>query len=180
MFSEVSDVDVENLRALVWIASRKGAQFIFMGMSKISSISRAVESLQEELKDDNVRFINEYEEALSHLILAGSDIILCQSFDDPVLQVPLKAIRYGAAPVATNLIDTQFRQIIDHDFESTNFSRYISKAFGSLSLSQAIDEIKKNPLQWNMKIIDAMSKDFSWDAECCDIHISAYASISNL
>ncbi|KAF7129122.1 hypothetical protein RHSIM_Rhsim10G0085600 [Rhododendron simsii] len=180
MFSEVSDVDLENIKALVWIASKKGVQFIFMGVSKISSVNRALESLQEELKDDNVIFIKEYEEAMSHLIFAGSDVILCQSFEDPVLQVPLKAIRYGAAPVATNLIDKQFRQIIDHDFERTNFSQYISNTFGSLSLSQAIDEIKKHPTQWSTKIMDAMTKDFSWDAECCDLHISAYTSISNL
>lgn len=41
------------------------------------------------LQDDNVIFIKEYEEAMSHLIFAGSDVILCQSFDDPVLQVPV-------------------------------------------------------------------------------------------
>ncbi|THG12129.1 hypothetical protein TEA_013895 [Camellia sinensis var. sinensis] len=157
IFSEVSDVDLENLKALVCIASRKGVQ------------------------DDNVRFLNEYDEALSHLIFAGSDIILCQSFDDPVLQVPLKALRYGAAPVAATLIDNQFsRQITDYDFESTEFSQYINNTFGNVSLSRAIDEIKNNPSQWNRKIMEAMTKDFSWDAECCDKHVSAYTSILNL
>ncbi|XP_057491634.1 probable starch synthase 4, chloroplastic/amyloplastic isoform X2 [Actinidia eriantha] len=180
VFLEVSDVDLENLKALVWIASRKGVQFIFLGINKISGINRAMGSFQEELKDDNVRFLNEYDEALPHLVFAGSDIILCQSFDDPVLQVPLKAIRYGAAPVAVMRTDSQFRQIIDHDFESTRFSQYISNTFGNLSLSQAIDEIKNNPSQWNRKIVEAMKKDFSWDAECCDIHDTAYASVMNL
>ncbi|XP_028074872.1 probable starch synthase 4, chloroplastic/amyloplastic isoform X7 [Camellia sinensis] len=181
IFSEVSDVDLENLKALVCIASRKGVQFIFMGMRKIEGINRALESFEEELKDDNVRFLNEYDEALSHLIFAGSDIILCQSFDDPVLQVPLKALRYGAAPVAATLIDNQFsRQITDYDFESTEFSQYINNTFGNVSLSRAIDEIKNNPSQWNRKIMEAMTKDFSWDAECCDKHVSAYTSILNL
>ncbi|KAL7255916.1 hypothetical protein ACSBR1_009949 [Camellia fascicularis] len=180
IFSEVSDVDLENLKALVWIASRKGVQFISMGTRKIEGINRALESFKEELKDDNVRFLNEYDEALSHLIFAGSDIILCQSFDDPVLQVPLKALRYGAAPVAATLIDNQFRQIKDYDFESTEFSQYINNTFGNVSLSRAIDEIKNNPSQWNRKIMEAMTKDFSWDAECCDKHVSAYTSILNL
>lgn len=180
IFSEVSDVDLENLKALVWVASRKGVQFIFMGTRKIEGINRALESFKEELKDDNVRFLNEYDEALSHLIFAGSDIILCQSFDDPVLQVPLKALRYGAAPVAATLIDNQFRQIKDYDFESTEFSQYINNTFGNVSLSRAIDEIKNNPSQWNRKIMEAMTKDFSWDAECCDKHVSAYTSILNL
>lgn len=42
-----------------------------------------------DMQDENTRFINKYDEALSHLILAGSDIILCQSFHDAVLQVPV-------------------------------------------------------------------------------------------
>lgn len=41
-------------------------------------------------QDENVRFIDRYDEALSHLIFAGSDIILCQTFEDPTLQVPVR------------------------------------------------------------------------------------------
>uniref|UniRef100_A0A5B7BHB6 starch synthase n=1 Tax=Davidia involucrata TaxID=16924 RepID=A0A5B7BHB6_DAVIN len=178
IFPEVSDVDLEKLKTLVWMASRRGVQFIFMGVSKIPGINRALQDFQKELMDENVRFLNKYDEALSHLIFAGSDIILCQSFDDPVLQVPLKALRYGAVPVVTST-DHQFRHIIDHDFGSTRFSQYISNIFANVSLSQAIDEIKNNPSQWNIKIMDAMTKDFSWDAECCDVHVSAYTAIKN-
>ncbi|XAR51436.1 hypothetical protein NMG60_11006067 [Bertholletia excelsa] len=180
ILSTVSDADLENLKALVWIASRKGVQFVFMGTRKISAMQRTLESFQDEFKDDNVRFLNEYNEALSHLVFAGCDIMLCQSFDDPVHHVPLKSVRYGAAPVALSLIDNQFRHIIGHDFESTMFSQYIRNTFGHLSLSQAIDEIKSNPSLWSRKIKDAMTRDFSWDAECCDIHVAAYTSIKNL
>lgn len=49
--------------------------------------------------DENVRFINKYDEALSHLIFGGSDIMLCHSYEDPLLHVPLKAIKYGATPI---------------------------------------------------------------------------------
>lgn len=41
------------------------------------------------LQDENVRFIDEYDEELSHLIISGSDILICPSFDDPLLQVPV-------------------------------------------------------------------------------------------
>ncbi|KAK9285332.1 hypothetical protein L1049_024523 [Liquidambar formosana] len=180
IFSEGSDVDLENLKAVVRIASRRDVQFIVMRVGKKPTVNRAVETLQEELKDGNVKFINNYDEALSHLIFAGSDIILCQSFHDPILQVPLKALKYGAAPIALTLDDIRFRHVADHDFESTKFSQYISTTFENMSLSQALDEIKNNPLQWNRKIVDAMAKDFSWDAECSDVHISAYTSIRNL
>ena len=41
------------------------------------------------LQDKNVRFIDEYDEGLSHLIISGSDIMLCPSLDDHLLQVPV-------------------------------------------------------------------------------------------
>lgn len=41
------------------------------------------------MQDRNVRFIDKYDEALLHLIFAGCDIMLCPTFEDPVLQVPV-------------------------------------------------------------------------------------------
>jgi len=35
---------------------------------------------------DKIAFVEAYDEALAHLIYAGSDIILCSSFQDPSLQ----------------------------------------------------------------------------------------------
>lgn len=40
-----------------------------------------------------MRFLNKYDEALAHLVLAGSDIMLCPSFDDTVLQIPVSGFR---------------------------------------------------------------------------------------
>lgn len=45
--------------------------------------------LNNDLQGKNVRFINKYDEALSHLIFGGSEIILCHTYEDPVLQVPV-------------------------------------------------------------------------------------------
>ncbi|XP_024461576.2 probable starch synthase 4, chloroplastic/amyloplastic isoform X3 [Populus trichocarpa] len=153
--------------------------FIFMG-SKATSADGALEYLKKELKDETVRFINKYDEALLHLIFAGSDIILCQSFHDPLLQVPLKALKYGAAPVAVTSNENKFRHFVDREQETTRFSRFISSTFGYLSLSQAVDEIKNSPSKWKQKMVDAMAKDFSWNAECCDVHVSAYTALKSL
>ncbi|XP_059435939.1 probable starch synthase 4, chloroplastic/amyloplastic isoform X1 [Corylus avellana] len=180
IITEVSDIDLGNLKAVVRSATRTGVQFIFMDISKKSSKDRALEFIQELLKDENVRFLNEHDEALSHLVFAGSDIIMCQSFHDPVLQVPLKALKYGAAPIAVTSTDTTFRHFVDHNYESTKFSQFISSGFGRLSLSQALGEIENNPSRWKQKIMDAMAMDFSWDAECYDVHVSAYTAIKNL
>ncbi|KAI3712978.1 hypothetical protein L1987_71548 [Smallanthus sonchifolius] len=176
MFTEDSDVDLENLKSLVWDSSKRGVQFIFVVISKIYGTNNKLEPFQEDLKDENVRFLDEYDESLLHLFFAGSDIILC-SFSDPMLQTPVKAIKYGAVPVPVNVADNRLRNIIDPDTQGTRLSEYIINTFANVSLSQAIDEIKNKPSQWNRKIMEAMSKDVSWDAECYDIHVSAYMSL---
>lgn len=176
--TESLDFDLNNQKA-IWNATQKNVQFIFMG-SKATSADGALEYLKKELKDETVRFINKYDEALLHLIFAGSDIILCQSFHDPLLQVPLKALKYGAAPVAVTSNENRFRHFVDHEQETTRFSRFISSTFGYLSLGQAVDEIKNSPSKWKQKIVDAMAKDFSWNAECYDVHVSAYTALKSL
>ncbi|KAI3451863.1 hypothetical protein Pfo_008528 [Paulownia fortunei] len=180
IYSDILDADLEKLKTLVWMASRRGVQFIFVGSSQIPGMRRAFELFQEEVKDENVRFIDEYDEELSHLIISGCDIMLCPSFDDPLLQVPLKAMKYGAAPVPVDYADSRFRHFRDDNVESTKFTQYINYAFANMSLGQAIDEIKNNPSQWNRRIKDAMEKDFSWDSECADVYISAYTAVKNL
>ncbi|XP_059293448.1 probable starch synthase 4, chloroplastic/amyloplastic isoform X2 [Lycium ferocissimum] len=154
--------------------------FVFMGSGQTPGLNTAMEYFEEELKDENTRFLNKYDEALAHLVLAGSDIMLCPSFDDTVLQVPLKAMRYGAMPILLNSTDRKSGHFVDRDLEGSKFSGYVKDNFTNIPLSQAIDELKNNPSKWDKKIVDAMTKDFSWDAECCDIHISAYAAIKNL
>ncbi|KAJ6288268.1 hypothetical protein OIU76_024285 [Salix suchowensis] len=176
--TELLDFD-PNIQKVVWNATQKNVQFIFVG-SKVKSVNGALEYLQKELKDETMRFVNKYDEALLHLIYAGSDIILCQSFHDPLPQVPLKALKYGAAPVAVTSNENRFRHFVAHEQETTRFSQFISSAFGYLSLSQAVDEIKNNPSKWKQKIADAMVKDFSWNAECYDVHVSAYTAMKSL
>ncbi|XP_030974392.1 glycogen synthase isoform X4 [Quercus lobata] len=179
-FAELSEIDMENLKAVVQNATRRGVQVILVEISKNSITNKKLESFQELLKDQNVRFINRLGEAISHLVFAGSDIILCQSFHEPDLQVPLKALKYGAAPIAITSTDDISRNFVDYDYERTKFSQFISSNFGKMSLSQALDEIENNPSRWNRKILAAMAMDFSWDAECCDVHVSAYTAIKKL
>ncbi|XP_073283342.1 probable starch synthase 4, chloroplastic/amyloplastic isoform X3 [Primulina huaijiensis] len=88
IYSDISDFDLDKLKTLVWIASRRGIQFIFMRSGEIPVLSRALQLFQEEMLDENVKFIDKYDEGLLHLIISGSDIMLCQSYDDHLLQVP--------------------------------------------------------------------------------------------
>ncbi|KAA3457410.1 glycogen synthase [Gossypium australe] len=169
IISEVSGFDLEKLKAVVRNATREGAQFVFLGNGSVSTTYRALRSFQEAVEDSNVKFFYNYDEALSHLVFAGSDIILCHSFHDPLLQVPLKALRYGAAPVSEASGDNHLR-----------FSQFMRSTFGVMSLSQALDEMKNNPSTWKTKILNAMKKDFSWDSECYETHVSAYTAVKSL
>ncbi|KAG8384202.1 hypothetical protein BUALT_Bualt04G0093500 [Buddleja alternifolia] len=181
IYSDTLNVDLEKLKTLVWMASRRKVQFIFMvGSIQSPGTTRPLELFKEEVKDENVRFIDEYDEVLSHLIISGSDIMLCPSFDDPLLQVPLKAIKYGTAPVPVHLTESRFRHFGDDNIDNTKFSQYINSTFADMPLGQAIDEIKNNPSEWNRRIIDGMGKDFSWDSECADVHVEAYTAVKQL
>ncbi|KAL5556653.1 hypothetical protein UlMin_038889 [Ulmus minor] len=180
VFSEDSDVDVKNLKAIFRSDIGKGVQFIIMGINNNPTANEGLVSFEEDLKpEEDIRFIPSDDEALSHLVWAGSDIILCQSFHDPVFQVPLKALRYGAAPIVITP-NNRFRHSEVNEDETTKSSRFLSSAFGNMSISDALNEMKKNPSKWKKNIIEGMAMDFSWDAECCDIHVSAYTDIKKL
>ncbi|KAG4992188.1 hypothetical protein JHK87_025645 [Glycine soja] len=88
IFSEGRDLDEKRVEEVILNAKQHDVQFIFMGASKRSVLNQAPESLQKEFKDDNLKFVPTYDEALLHLVFAGSDIILCQSFLDPTDEIP--------------------------------------------------------------------------------------------
>ncbi|MBA0707127.1 hypothetical protein Golax_019203, partial [Gossypium laxum] len=201
IISEVSGFDLEKLKAVVRNAIREGAQFVFLGNGSVSTTYRALRSFQEAVEDSNVKFFYNYDEALSHLVFAGSDIILCHSFHDPLLQVPKPQVitTSGKPYLAEDLNDSNStvylfdkemendtkhlfsaissRYLSDHDHEITRFSQFMRSTFGVMSLSQALDEMKNNPSTWKTKILNAMKKDFSWDSECYETHVSAYTAV---
>ncbi|KAI4328086.1 hypothetical protein L6164_020473 [Bauhinia variegata] len=177
IFSEGTDLDMKYVEVISNTA-QQNVQFVFMGTPEI--INQARESLGEELKDENIKFILTDDEALSHLLFAGSDIILCRSIHDHADEVPLKALRYGAAPIAVVPDASTYRDLINHDNQTTKYSQFMNSTFGNMSLNLAIDEIRTNPSKWKRRIMEAMAQDFSWDAECYDIHVSVYAAIKNL
>jgi glycogen synthase len=41
----------------------------------------------------DVKYIPRYDEPLAHLIIAGSDIMLCPSLEDPLFQVPVCTLK---------------------------------------------------------------------------------------
>ncbi|KAL1315730.1 hypothetical protein AAHE18_15G006700 [Arachis hypogaea] len=186
IFPKGAELDVHKMKGIILHARQQNIQFIFMGTNEGSVMNQTLEGLKKEIKDNKIRIVVKYDEALLHLVFAGSDIILCQSFLDPTDEIPLKALRYGAAPI-THLCEATInrailfdRNFIHHDQEATKYSQLINSTFGNMSLNLAVDEIRNNPSKWRQRMIEAMTQDFSWDGECYDAHVEAYSAIKNL
>jgi glycogen synthase len=82
------------MKDIILNAKKHNVQFIFMETSERPDLNQALESLHAEFKDvDNINFVGSYDEALSHLLFAGPDIILCQCFHDPTDETPLKSFK---------------------------------------------------------------------------------------
>ncbi|CAH8364084.1 unnamed protein product [Eruca vesicaria subsp. sativa] len=169
IFSEISDVDLESLKSLIRSTKKNDVQFVIMIINEDQMIIKELEKIQDEIQGGNLKVVTGNSEAVSHLVFAGSDIMLCLNFfQDPLLQVPLKALRYGTAPIELN---PQTGHVGTHEQEAN----FINSLFGRMSLSQALDLIKKDGRLWKLKMMEAMEKDL-----CCDVHVSAYTSIKNL
>nr|XP_027193345.1 probable starch synthase 4, chloroplastic/amyloplastic isoform X3 [Cicer arietinum] len=86
--SEGANVDEKKIKDIALNAKQQDVQFICMWTSERPVLNQALDSLQKELKDDNIKFVRANDEALLHLLFAGSDIILCLSFLDPTDEIP--------------------------------------------------------------------------------------------
>ncbi|KAK8454634.1 hypothetical protein SEVIR_4G007401v4 [Setaria viridis] len=156
-------------------------QVIFM--EKLGSVvNSTVRALKEEFinLDDDIAFVEGYNETFAHLIYAGSDIILCSSFEDPSLQIAVKAIKYGCAPVQINFPNDGSRQSEGRDCRNRVMSKYIISTYGEFSLLQALDSFKNDPSSRDQQIKDGMVKVLAWDAECYELHWEAYSSLRKL
>jgi starch synthase len=108
-----------------------------------------------------------YEEALSHLMQGGSDVILIPSRFEPCGLTQLYALRYGCIPVVHRtggLADT----IIDANEAALSAGVATGFQFGPLtasSLRQALArafELWKRPKDWATMQRQAMKSDVSW------------------
>lgn len=171
---DISDTELIFIKSALQSVLSNGAQFVLMGASKTPRIQAGLEKLQKDFKD-NVRVIVKHDEALLHLVVAGSDILLCSSFHDPENQIMLKALKYGALPIFRSGNEENGRWNLETESYMLHFNPDVA-----VSLTEAINHMKNNPVDWTNMVKRGMVKDFSWDAESTERYSDAYWSIHEL
>jgi starch synthase len=105
-----------------------------------------------------------YDDPLSHLVIAGSDLLLIPSRYEPCGLTQMYAMRYGTLPVVTptgGLADTV------KDAGSSGGSGFVMERLSEEALVEAVRRAlvlrRTDPGAWRLLQAAAMAADFSWD-----------------
>ncbi len=119
-----------------------------------------------------------YDETLSHMIEAASDIYLMPSTFEPCGLNQMYSLRYGTLPIATNvggLADTVVNASKEN-IEDGTANGFILKNQTAPALLAAVQHalsLYQQPQLWRQLQTNAMSEDFSW-VSSADHYISLY------
>lgn len=147
----------------------KGGQFILLGTSPFPSINDQFHQLKVNLgSNPNIHFELNYNEELSHMIYAGSDMFIVPSLVEPCGLTQLIALRYGTIPIVRNtggLADTVFDiEYSGKPLNETNgftFDHADEEGMNS-ALDRAIECWFEQPQFWEQLVSNGMKMDFSW------------------
>jgi starch synthase len=110
-----------------------------------------------------------YDDALSHLIIGGSDVILAPSRFEPCGLTQLYALRYGTLPLvrrigglADTVVDATAVSLADGS--ATGFAFDDDSPEALMSAIARAATLFREPEMWRRIIRRAMTRDFSWEA----------------
>ncbi|HQU71872.1 MAG TPA: glycogen synthase [Calditrichia bacterium] len=116
---------------------------------------------------DKVCFYEGYNNALSHLIEAGSDMFIMPSQYEPCGLNQIYSLRYGTVPIVRKtggLADTvQF-----YNWEDNSGTGFVFEYFNSDSLQWAMNYAHQtwhHKDSWRQLMLNGMAQDFSWDRQ---------------
>ena len=127
---------------------------------------------------DRFRVIIGYDESLSHMIEAASDIYLMPSTFEPCGLNQMYSLRYGNLPIVTHvggLADTVV-DASEENIKNGSANGFVLKDQSAAALIAAVQNalaLYQNPQTWRQLQSNAMSQDFSW-VSSADHYISLY------
>lgn len=161
---------VHLIRHAIYKTAELGGQFVLLGSSPVPHIQREFEGIADQFQNNNnIRMLLKYDDALSHMIFAASDMFIVPSMFEPCGLTQMIAMRYGSVPVVRKtggLNDSVF----DLDDESIpvelrngfTFLKADEKGFDS-ALERAFNYYHRKPEVWKQLVQKDMKIDFSWD-----------------
>ncbi|CAA0823706.1 Probable starch synthase 4-chloroplastic/amyloplastic [Striga hermonthica] len=169
---------VHLIRHAMYRTLELGGQFVLLGSSPVSQIQEScIFSIRREFEDisnkfkthDHVRLILKYDEVLSHLIYAASDMFIIPSIFEPCGLTQMIAMRYGSVPIARKtggLNDSVFD--VDDDTIPVKFRNgftFLTADEQGLNsaLERAFNHYSNGGDGWEQLVRKDMSIDFSWE-----------------
>ena len=169
------------IKHAIFKALERGCQVVLLGSAPDQNVQREFEDMANALKQNhfNDAALHLYfDEPLSHLIYAGSDMILVPSMFEPCGLSQLIAMRYGTVPVVRRtggLADTVFDY--DHDHAKAEWEGMTPNGFQfdgteahdiDYALNRAIDLFYNDREKFHALQANCMSCDFSWNRPALD------------
>jgi starch synthase len=173
------------LRHAIFYSLERGAQFVLLGSSPDPRINGDFWGLKGMLNDSpDCHLEIGFDEELSHLIYAGSDIMLVPSRFEPCGLTQLISLRYGTIPVVRSvggLADTVFDKDYSsrplHERNGYVFQDYDQPGLES-ALGRAIACYFHHPDHFRELMKNAMRTDYSWNIPGQD-YLNIYDYIRN-
>jgi len=161
---------IDLIRHGIFYALANGCQFVLLGSSPEAGTNDYFLRLKRQLNDNpDCHLEIGYSEELSHLIYAGSDMIIVPSLFEPCGLTQMIALRYGTVPIVRDtggLSDTVF----DADYAHRPYRErngYVFKDFNYQGLESAMQRAigmwYSYPQHFRELMTNGMRYDFSWN-----------------
>ena len=159
-----------------WRALERGGQFVLLGSSPDGNVQNDFNTMAYEVGGQypgQSGFVFAYDEPLSHLVYAASDMLLVPSMFEPCGLTQMIAMRYGTVPVVRRtggLKDTVFD--VDEDAPRAQEAGLRVNGFafeGSQdydidhALDRALMTYDAEPEKWRSMVGDIMRQDWGWN-----------------
>jgi len=161
---------VDLIRHALFYSLGQGCQFVLLGSSPEAAISNEFWHLKHRFNDNpDCHLEIGFSEELSHLIYAGSDILIAPSLFEPCGLTHLIAMKYGTVPVVREtggLADTVF----DADYSHKPYHErngYVFKDYNTAGLESALGRAVgmwySYPQHFRELALNGMRYDYSWN-----------------
>jgi starch synthase len=158
------------IRDSIFYCLSNGCQFVLLGSGPDHGINNDFLHLKHQLNDNPDCHIEVgFNEELSHLIYAGSDMIIVPSLFEPCGLTQMIALKYGTVPVVRatgGLRDTVF----DADYSHRPYHERNGYAFNDFNfkgiesaLARAIGMWYSYPKHFRELMVNGMRYNFSWN-----------------